>query len=963
MSASFSSPNILSLTLREGAVHEIARGDFNGDGIDDLVVARFLFPLENRGVPLQILAGDGVGGFTDVTTTVFQGPVPTTVHPREIVVADFNGDGRADFFLADHGYDADPFPGAQNRLILSTGTNHLFDASARLPQQSDFTHSAAVGDVDNDGDIDIYVGNVFGQNRLNPTLLINDGTGAFTASPGRLPASTQAIAQGGGTFTSALLSDLNRDGWVDLVLGTSFGEREPTQVLLNNRGTFAGATPLVIPFPPLDPSPGYFNSFKMTPEGYDIQTVNLNGDALPDLVIVWINAGFTRGYVQLLVNQNGNAFVDETAVRMPQDPAGTPGWIKYVHLTDVNADGFTDIVSERVGPGALPTVHLNDGTGRFASGSTLPNMEGWPLEPVDANRDGRWDLAAMSGGTSAIFGVLTNLSAGTPAVEAATELADTMRGGSGNDLLRGLAGDDNMAGREGNDTLVGGRGNDVLDGGTANDVLEGGFGNDVLIGDAGTDVAVFSGARSNYFITRASGTGHLTVSDGQAGRDGADVVQVGIETLRFQDGDLAFTSFAGAPPTVITIASAPRSISEGNGTSTPVTFVVSRIGDTGSAGSVNWTISGSGMAAASATDFVGGSLPSGTLDFLADQVSKSITVNIVGDRNIELVEEFSITLSAPSAAAGLGIAQAAVLILNDEAKPEADFNGDGRSDIILRGLSGELVVWQMNNSQILGGGLVPANPGLYWKVDGTGDFDGDARSDILLRGLGGEIVIWQMNGSQIMGGGLVAVNPGSYWNVSGTDDFNGDGRSDILLRGLGGEIVIWQMNGNQISGGGLVPANPGTYWSVAGTDDFDGDSRADILLRGLGGEIIVWQMNGNQIVGGGVVPASPGTYWKVDGTSDFNGDGRSDMLLRGLGGEIVIWQMNGIQITGGGLVPINPGQYWKVDGTDDLDGDRNADIILRGLGNEIVVWQMAGNAVTGAGLVPVNPGAYWDVVL
>jgi FG-GAP-like repeat len=39
------------------------------------------------------------------------------LHPRKAVVADFNKDGRADIFVACHGYDAAPFPGEKTRLF------------------------------------------------------------------------------------------------------------------------------------------------------------------------------------------------------------------------------------------------------------------------------------------------------------------------------------------------------------------------------------------------------------------------------------------------------------------------------------------------------------------------------------------------------------------------------------------------------------------------------------------------------------------------------------------------------------------------------------------------------------------------------------------------------------------------------------------------------------------------------
>jgi hypothetical protein len=80
------------------------------------------------------LINDGTGGFTDKTSQIISGPIPQTIHPRKIVIADFNGDGKPDIFIADHGYDVAPFPGAQSTLILSTPDGHYVDATANLPQ-------------------------------------------------------------------------------------------------------------------------------------------------------------------------------------------------------------------------------------------------------------------------------------------------------------------------------------------------------------------------------------------------------------------------------------------------------------------------------------------------------------------------------------------------------------------------------------------------------------------------------------------------------------------------------------------------------------------------------------------------------------------------------------------------------------------------------------------------------------
>jgi hypothetical protein len=123
----------------------------------------------------------------------------------------------------------------------------------------------------------------------------------------------------------------------------------------------------------------------------------------------------------------------------------------------------------------------------------------------------------------------------------------------------------------------------------------------------------------------------------------------------------------------------------------------------------------------------------------------------------------------------------------------------------------------MKGTTITQSGVVAANPGPTWHIEGTGDFYGDGHTDILWQNDNGSVALWEMNGTTITQSGIVAANPGPSWHIAGTGDFNGDGKSDIAWRNDDGSVAVWDMNGTTIQASAVL-ANPGTSWNVSGFD-------------------------------------------------------------------------------------------------------------------------------------------------
>ncbi|MGD9879905.1 MAG: nidogen-like domain-containing protein, partial [Reyranella sp.] len=108
--------------------------------------------------------------------------------------------------------------------------------------------------------------------------------------------------------------------------------------------------------------------------------------------------------------------------------------------------------------------------------------------------------------------------------------------------------------------------------------------------------------------------------------------------------------------------------SEGQNGMTPLTFTVSLDGDISVERTVSYSVMGSGDQPASADDFVGGTLPFGTLTFAAEESTKTITVLVQGDTSVEADETFEVALSNPTGGATLGIGSATGTIRNDDAR-------------------------------------------------------------------------------------------------------------------------------------------------------------------------------------------------------------------------------------------------------------------------------------------------------
>ena len=479
----FADPVLVASLLGTGLEATQAAGDFNGDGKLDVIASRFYLPFENAGVPVTILTANPDGSYTDSTVFLMPGaPGPAApIFASRIVTADFNGDGKDDIFIPDQGYINGDLPGRQNLLWLSTGVGSMVDASLNnLPGFLDFSTGASAADMDGDGDIDIFVDNTYASAKTPSYILVNDGTGKFSLGVDVLPKDLSDLNKH--QFMSSALADMDQDGDLDLILGSSASANNPSLVVYNDgTGKFTAGTATL----PAKPYNGYANA-------RDIAVADLNGDGKPDVVVLYSDPSGQGRFIQINIQNSVSLYVDQTQIRLPQ-PADDGPADKRIHLADYDGNGAVDIlVQSESRPFRL---FLNNGQGSFTLSETTVDAF-VNLVPGDYNNDGSVDIFGFgtnsSGGGD--FYIVPN--EGAIRTQIGSESDDEFGGSTGADRLEGRGGRDLMFGREGNDSAYGGVGHDIIYGNSGDDMLYGQRHNDKLYGGAGND-QVFGGQEND----------------------------------------------------------------------------------------------------------------------------------------------------------------------------------------------------------------------------------------------------------------------------------------------------------------------------------------------------------------------------------------------------------------------------------------------------------------------------------
>ena len=307
----FNGRNSYSVTLLANSLTGLAAGDFNGDGITDLAALGSIA----AGGAVEILQGDGNGGFTNVTTT----GIAVGNGPASIVTGDFNGDGNVDFAVANLSDNT-------ISVMKGNGSGTTFTNFAGSPFSTGAgTNPAAIasGDFNADGQVDLAIAES-GKNRVD--IFKGNGDGTFSLLAGATATGNQPVA--------IVAGDFNADGKLDFAV-TNQSDNTTTVMLGTGSGTV---------FTPATSSPFATGTGTTTPVA--ITTGDFNGDGTFDLAVA--NSG--KNNVGILLNQlTDTSLVSMTGVSVPGDGISN-------HTVEASYAGNTNFAS------SISTLSLRSST-------------------------------------------------------------------------------------------------------------------------------------------------------------------------------------------------------------------------------------------------------------------------------------------------------------------------------------------------------------------------------------------------------------------------------------------------------------------------------------------------------------------------------------------------------------------------------------------------------------------------
>ena len=365
--------------------------DFDDDGLFDIVVSS-----THPGEQMRYYHNDGDGRFTDRTE---QGGLTGLTGGLNMIQADYDNDGDVDILVLRGAWMQEVGLGYPNSLLRNDGQGNFRDVTfeAGLGEAHYPTQTAAWADFDNDGDLDLYVGN----EQYSCQLFENDGKGHFTDIARRAGVENNRFTKG------VVWGDYDNDRLPDLYVSNLSGIRDIPEAEGANRlyhnngdGTFTDVAPALDVVRPYSGFPVWFWDF--------------NNDGILDIYAgscLWSVRDVAADYLGLKHAAEADCLYQGDGKGGFREVSREQNLVRVTHpmganFGDLDNDGFPDFYLGTGYPsyaGLMPNLMFHNQRGKgfadvTAAGGFGHLQKGHGISFADLDNDGDQDVFTELGG-------------------------------------------------------------------------------------------------------------------------------------------------------------------------------------------------------------------------------------------------------------------------------------------------------------------------------------------------------------------------------------------------------------------------------------------------------------------------------------------------------------------------------------------------------------------------------------